>query len=303
MPSTSGTARAGGARRRSSRVPPIRLRPAIRAVNGVRGCLMTSAVGPDSTIRPSSSTMTRCASSRASSRSWVTMIAGPVGQHLPQHPAQQRRGADVERGQGFVEQQQPGVGGQGPGDRDPLGLPAGQLRRLAGRRTRSAPTSSSQPPGGGCRAPGRAGRRLGARRRRCRARSGAGTAAGPGPAGRPRGLCGGTHRHAPAVRRGRTGPARRARPGRCRVAGCRPGRTAGWTCRRRSGRARRRRSPSADAEVDVEAAGGRRVARHAVDGHRTDDRDPGRRPTTTTATTTRTRDSATAASASVSRCR
>ena len=47
-------------------------------------------------------------------------------------------------GERLVEQQQPGLGGQRPGDRDPLGLAAGELRRAGGRRGRSTPRRSSQ---------------------------------------------------------------------------------------------------------------------------------------------------------------
>lgn len=37
----------------------------------------------------------------------------------------------VQRGQGFAQEQQPGLGGQRPGQGDPLGLAARQLRGLA----------------------------------------------------------------------------------------------------------------------------------------------------------------------------
>ena len=57
---------------------------------------------------------------------------GPVGQHLPQHPAEQGGGADIQGGQRFVEQQQTRVCGQGTGDRHPLGLTPGQLCGLPG---------------------------------------------------------------------------------------------------------------------------------------------------------------------------
>ena len=53
-------------------------------------------------------------------------------------------GADVEGGQRLVEQEQPGVGGQGPGQRHPLGLAPRQGARDGGRRARPRPRRSSQ---------------------------------------------------------------------------------------------------------------------------------------------------------------
>ncbi len=55
-------------------------------------------------------------------------------QHLVQQPTHGRRGIDVERGQRLVEQQQSGIGGQRPRQRDALGLTAGELTRLARRQ-------------------------------------------------------------------------------------------------------------------------------------------------------------------------
>ena len=52
---------------------------------------------------------------------------GPVGEHPAQRLPQGRGDGDVERGHRLVEQQQPGVGGERAGHRDPLGLPAGEL--------------------------------------------------------------------------------------------------------------------------------------------------------------------------------
>ena len=49
---------------------------------------------------------------------------GAVGQHPAQRLPQRRRDSDVEGGHGLVEEQQPRVGGQGAGDRDPLRLTA-----------------------------------------------------------------------------------------------------------------------------------------------------------------------------------
>ena len=66
-----------------------------------------------------------------------------------QLPAGLEAGAGVEGGQGLVEQQQPGLGGQRPGQGDPLGLAAGQLLRLAGPRSSPRPTRSSHSAGPG----------------------------------------------------------------------------------------------------------------------------------------------------------
>ena len=55
------------------------------------------------------------------------------GQVTAEVAAHVAAGADVEGGQRFVEQQQPWLGGQGPGERDALGLTAGQgSRAVAG---------------------------------------------------------------------------------------------------------------------------------------------------------------------------
>ena len=54
---------------------------------------------------------------------------GPVGQHTAEHLAHGGGGGDVECGQGFVQQEEPGIGRQRPGDCDALGLAAGQRRR------------------------------------------------------------------------------------------------------------------------------------------------------------------------------
>ena len=51
----------------------------------------------------------------------------PVGEHPAQRLAQRRRDGDVERGHRLVEQEQPRLGCQRPGHRDPLGLAAGDL--------------------------------------------------------------------------------------------------------------------------------------------------------------------------------
>ena len=117
---------------------------------------------------------------------------GPaVGEDALEQPAQQRGRMDVQGGHRFVEQQQLGVGGQGAGHGDPLGLAAGELAGAPVPRGRSASTSASQ-----CRrrfagrGPGGAGA-AGPERDVVQRRSGAGTAAAPGPAApMPRGVRG-----------------------------------------------------------------------------------------------------------------
>ena len=142
-PSRSG--RAPRACRRSGSTP------AMRAANADRGWLSTVRVGPSSTIRPASSTTTRSASDSASIRSWVTSSAVRPGvpQHLAQQLPQRRCDRDVERGHRLVQQQQRRIGGERAGDRDPLGLPAGQLGRAAigelGRVDRGQPARGSRP--------------------------------------------------------------------------------------------------------------------------------------------------------------
>ena len=87
--------------------------------------------------------------------------------------------AGVERGEGLVEQQQPGVGGERAGKRGALRLPARQRARVAGRRTRRARPGRAtrgrcvgRRPSGSC--------ERAARRRRSRARSCARTAGSSG---------------------------------------------------------------------------------------------------------------------------
>ena len=61
------------------------------------------------------------------------VVGDDDGRAVPQDPAErlpQRRGdGDVERGHRLVEQQEPRLGGQRPGDRDALGLSSGELGR------------------------------------------------------------------------------------------------------------------------------------------------------------------------------
>ena len=114
------------------------LRPAIRAAKALRGRVRTSAAGPCSTIRPPSSTTTVSASSRASRTSWVTRMTLRSASTLRKRLAQCRGDGDVERGHRLVEEQQAWVGGQGAGDGDALGLPAGELGGLAVGELRDA---------------------------------------------------------------------------------------------------------------------------------------------------------------------
>ncbi len=161
----------------------------------------------------------------------------PVRQHLPQHAAQRRRGADVQSGHRFVEQQQVGRGRQRPRDRDPLSLSSRQLSRLAGGELLRP--HLAQPPIG--RAPG-SGRALTA---------GSGSEGDVVPYGQVReeerilGQHGGAARPRRATSgptvpaRRRTTPVRRAPRVRRRGAGCRRGWPAPWTSRLRSARAAR----------------------------------------------------------------
>ena len=105
--------------------------------------------------------------------------AGVVGEVAVQFGAGVQAGAGVEGGEWFVEQQQQRVDGQGAGQRDPLGLPAGQLAGFAAGVVGQADPVE---PVGGRSGGRRAGRRRGGggRRRRCPARSGAGRAGSPG---------------------------------------------------------------------------------------------------------------------------
>ena len=73
-----------------------------------------------------------------------------LGQVAPELGADVEAGTGVQRGQRLVEEQQPGAGGQGAGEGDPLGLAAGEPARLgAGVLGEAHPL---QPPGGLARA-------------------------------------------------------------------------------------------------------------------------------------------------------
>ena len=102
----------------------------------------------------------------------LPQVPGEVGAHV-----QPRAG--VERGERLVEQEQVGVGDERPGEGGALGLPARQPARDGRRPARRGPPGPATPappggrPGGACRGPA-------ARRRRCRGRTGGGTAGSPG---------------------------------------------------------------------------------------------------------------------------
>ena len=83
----------------------------------------SSVHGPSSTTRPASSTTTRSACASAAALLVAPMTAVPrVAQRLPQLDL----GGGVERGRHVVGQQHVGVGGQRPGQRESLHLPAGE---------------------------------------------------------------------------------------------------------------------------------------------------------------------------------
>ena len=80
---------------------------------------------------------------------------GAAGQHPAQHLAQRGLDRDVERGHRLVEQQHARLGGQRPGDGDPLGLAARDLRRSPARQLADADlvepalgVRARRPPGG-----------------------------------------------------------------------------------------------------------------------------------------------------------
>ena len=68
----------------------------------------------------------------------MTTIAVRLGQHPAQHLPQGGLHGHVERRHRLVEEQHPWVGGQRPGDGDPLGLAAGELRRAPPRQLADA---------------------------------------------------------------------------------------------------------------------------------------------------------------------
>ena len=178
-------------------------------------------------------------------------------------------GVRVEVAGRLVAQQQLGLLGERPGDRDPLRLAAGELRRK-GRPSPARPTRARSPPAprvpvplrraGG---PGRDARRSGSRRRRSPTRRGWGAGSSPGRRRR----CPRPDARREPPRRGRRAPPR-ARSRSRRSAATRPPRTcrsvvlpdperpSSATC-----------SPSRDLEVDAASA------RTAASPAAVDDRD------------------------------
>ena len=107
----------------------------MRAANALRGRASTSAVGPSSHDRAAVEDDDPVGQQQCVEDVVGDEDDGAVGQHPAQHLPERRGDRDVERGHRLVEQQQPRVGGEGPGDGDPLRLPAGQLRPACGRRS------------------------------------------------------------------------------------------------------------------------------------------------------------------------
>ena len=274
-----------------------------RGEDGTRP-LQRLAVGPCSTMRPCARTMTRSASVRASSTSWVTMIAvGPAAraQGLRRRPGHR----DVERRERFVEQQQLRVGRERSGDRDALRLPAGELGRAGGANS-TASTSPSQ-----CWA---VLVRLGSRMPGC-ARAERDVVEHAEVREQQRLL--GEQCDTPGVRRSPS--AARRRRGRTAVpvrasarARVRPHEPGEHAEQRRLAGAVGAEDRDGLAGLDAQSTSksrscdrGRRTERHGAASAQRRAGCPRRwaSPTTTTATTTSTSDSATAASGSISRCR
>ena len=269
----------------------------MRAVNGVRGWRMTSSVGPDSTISAAVDHQYAMGQQQRVEEIVGDDDRGPVGQHLPQHPAEQRGGADIQGGQRFVEQQQPRVRGQGPGDRHPLRLTPGQLCGLPGGELGRFDLLQPAPSG----APGLRGALAGGlgaesdvventqmgEQQRILGQQGHPPVPRRQPSARPAGT---EVEQGSSVDLGVAGVGTQ-HTGQNRQQGGLPGTV---------GSEQRDPFPGCELEGDVEVPGGERGP-HG-DGHGPS-RDPWASPTTTTATATRTSDNATAASASVSRCR
>ena len=85
-------------------------------------------MSPCWTSRPARITAIRSATANASSWSWVTSSAVvPASRRMrAQVGGEPFAQAGVEGGERLVEQQQPGLDGQRPGQRDPLPLAAGE---------------------------------------------------------------------------------------------------------------------------------------------------------------------------------
>ena len=166
-----------------------RFSPARPAAKRLRGRCRTSRVGPSSVILPVLQDDHAVGQHQASRTSWVMMMA--------RRPARTRLRSRRSSGAAWMSRaaigssrsRNLGVGGERPGHRHALRLAAGQLRRPPGLRGQwRPPRPASAGP-----FPARLSlgtRRCAARRPRFPARSGAETAAAPGPAGRCRGGAG-----------------------------------------------------------------------------------------------------------------
>ena len=201
---------------------------------------ISSASVPTSTTRPASSTAIRSASARRGAAVRDQQRGAPGGERA-QRVVDGGLGGGVDGGRGVVEHQHARVGEHGPGQRDPLALPAGQREpALADDRVvavgqrldeRVAPARRAPPP-----APRRRWRPGG--RRRC----------WPGwcrrtgtPPRTPRRARGADRRAAAAAAAPRPGAARPAAGRRSGAAAARP-----WTCRSRRAD-QRERLPRLDA--------------------------------------------------------
>ena len=154
-------------RARRRRVPAYRLRPTSRATYPWRGAARPRPACPPARSGPSSSTSSRSASTSASSGSCVTSRHGPgeVARGGARSSVCTSRRVRASRAdERLVEQQQRGLAGQRPGERDPLRLTAGQLGRSARVPARRCPSRSSQ--GSAAARRGRATQPAGARRER-----------------------------------------------------------------------------------------------------------------------------------------
>ena len=187
----------GGGAAAHDRPRPNRARSSSAATYGVAGCA-TSASGRSTwASRPWCITAMRSASSAG-----LVQVVGDQQRRQPRRPAQVEEhrlevaaGDGVERAEGLVEQQRAGAGGQRPGERDALPLPARQLVRPAGgelrrrqadqfqgrrrrrRRHRAGRAATAPAPRCGPRSSAAAGRRPAAR-----SRASAGRATGSWPA-------------------------------------------------------------------------------------------------------------------------
>ena len=107
-------------------------RPSARACKDAAGRANSSSTGASSTLRPAYITMTRCAVSATTPRSWVMrMIAVPSLRCRSSDDVEDLRlDGDVERGGRLVGDQHLRIAGQRHGDHGALAHAAGQLMRI-----------------------------------------------------------------------------------------------------------------------------------------------------------------------------